>query len=56
MTQEPIARDGMVTVGWCMWANLALDHRAADGAIAARFLAKLQEKVNYIYGELQESR
>jgi pyruvate dehydrogenase E2 component (dihydrolipoamide acetyltransferase) len=28
---------------WSMWVNLAVDHRAADGATAAQFLQKLEE-------------
>jgi pyruvate dehydrogenase E2 component (dihydrolipoamide acetyltransferase) len=44
MTQEPIVRDGSVTIGWRMWANLAVDHRAADGASGAKFLAGLQHR------------
>lgn len=34
-----------VTPEWSMWANLAVDHRAADGATAAQFLQKLEESI-----------
>lgn len=43
ITQEPVVSEGSITIGWRMWANIALDHRAADGALGARFLAKLQD-------------
>jgi pyruvate dehydrogenase E2 component (dihydrolipoamide acetyltransferase) len=55
MTEEPIVRDGSVRVGWRMWANLAIDHRVADGAIGARFLTILQEEVNRLFRMIQVS-
>jgi pyruvate dehydrogenase E2 component (dihydrolipoamide acetyltransferase) len=55
MMQEPIVRDGSVRVEWRMWANLALDHRVTDGAIGARFLVKLQERMNQLSGMFQFS-
>ena len=55
MTLEPVVRDGVVRVGWRMWANLALDHRAADGATGARFLANLQEGMSQLSRMLQLS-
>src|SRR5207248_7227986 len=30
---------------WRMWANLAVDHRVADGATAGRFLKRLEESI-----------
>lgn len=30
---------------WKMWANVALDHRVADGAVAAQFLAELEREI-----------
>ena len=48
MTQEPVVRAGSVEIGWQMWANVALDHRAIDGAVGARFLAKLQNDLNQL--------
>jgi len=30
---------------WHMWANIAVDHRAADGATAAKFLQKLEQAI-----------
>jgi len=52
MTQEPVVLGDSIGIGWRMWANVALDHRAADGAAAARLLAKLQDKLNHISEEL----
>ena len=45
MTAEPVVRDGSIEIGWRMWANMALDHRAVDGAAGARFLAALQDRL-----------
>jgi len=36
-----ISARGIVPV-WKMWANIALDHRVADGAVGAQFLAELE--------------
>ncbi|MBI3668059.1 MAG: 2-oxo acid dehydrogenase subunit E2 [Acidobacteria bacterium] len=38
--QEPVVQQGEMTLGWRMWANLAVDHRVTDGAAAARFLGQ----------------
>jgi len=35
---------GIVPV-WRMWANIALDHRVADGAVGAEFLAELERLI-----------
>jgi pyruvate dehydrogenase E2 component (dihydrolipoamide acetyltransferase) len=40
--EEPVIVEGRVTAGWRMWANVALDHRVADGMVAAHFLSQLQ--------------
>jgi pyruvate dehydrogenase E2 component (dihydrolipoamide acetyltransferase) len=39
--QEPVVRDGAVVVGNTMRVTLSIDHRALDGATAAKFLADL---------------
>jgi pyruvate dehydrogenase E2 component (dihydrolipoamide acetyltransferase) len=39
--QEPVVRDGAITVGHTMRVTLSVDHRALDGATAAKFLADL---------------
>ncbi|WP_131763571.1 dihydrolipoamide acetyltransferase family protein, partial [Actinomadura fibrosa] len=40
---EPVVRDGQVVPGRRMAVTLSVDHRACDGATAARFLARLAE-------------
>jgi pyruvate dehydrogenase E2 component (dihydrolipoamide acetyltransferase) len=40
--QVPVVANGAVTAGWRMWANIAVDHRVADGVIAGKFLEYLQ--------------
>ena len=39
--QEPVVRDGVLAVGYTMRVTLSVDHRALDGATAAKFLADL---------------
>ncbi len=39
--QEPVVRDGALAVGHTMRVTLSIDHRALDGATAAKFLADL---------------
>jgi pyruvate dehydrogenase E2 component (dihydrolipoamide acetyltransferase) len=39
--QEPVVRDGQVVVGHTMAITLSVDHRALDGATAAKFMATL---------------
>jgi len=38
MAQQPIVKDGAVTVGWRMKVTLTCDHRVVDGALGADFL------------------
>ncbi|MFC4911966.1 dihydrolipoamide acetyltransferase family protein [Actinomadura gamaensis] len=40
---EPVVKDGQVVPGQRMSITLSVDHRAADGATAAQFLARLAE-------------
>lgn len=46
ISEEPVVTGAAVAVGWKMWANLAVDHRVADEAAAARFLAQLQSEIH----------
>jgi pyruvate dehydrogenase E2 component (dihydrolipoyllysine-residue acetyltransferase) len=39
--QEPVVRDGAIVVGQTMRVTLSVDHRALDGATAAKFLVDL---------------
>ena len=43
--QAAAVRGNRVRPEWHMWANLAVDHRVADGAKAAQFLRKLEEAI-----------
>jgi len=43
--QVAAVRGTQISPEWHMWANLAVDHRAADGATAAQFLRKLEESI-----------
>jgi pyruvate dehydrogenase E2 component (dihydrolipoamide acetyltransferase) len=42
---QPVVREGQVTVAQVMKATLSVDHRVADGAQAARFLAEVKRLV-----------
>ena len=41
--EQPVARDGEVTVAQIMKATLSTDHRVADGAEAAQFLTEIKK-------------
>jgi pyruvate dehydrogenase E2 component (dihydrolipoamide acetyltransferase) len=43
--QVAAVRGTQISPEWRMWANLAVDHRAADGATAAQFLRRLEEAI-----------
>lgn len=43
--QVAAVRERQIIPEWSMWVNLALDHRAADGSMAAQFLQKLEESI-----------
>ncbi|MBU2498692.1 MAG: 2-oxo acid dehydrogenase subunit E2 [Proteobacteria bacterium] len=42
---KPVVMEGEITVKPCLKLSLSVDHRAVDGAVAARFLARLKELV-----------
>lgn len=44
---RPIVQDGQVTVGKMMNATISTDHRVADGAGAARFLAEVKRLLEH---------
>jgi pyruvate dehydrogenase E2 component (dihydrolipoamide acetyltransferase) len=39
--QVPIVREGQVVIGEIMNVTLSVDHRIADGALAAKYLQEL---------------
>ena len=43
--EKPVVRDHQLAVGWEMAANLSLDHRVIDGAMAARYLSTLKSMI-----------
>jgi pyruvate dehydrogenase E2 component (dihydrolipoamide acetyltransferase) len=45
LKQEAIVVDGELGTGWRMRVTMTCDHRVIDGALGARFLAKLREYV-----------
>jgi pyruvate dehydrogenase E2 component (dihydrolipoamide acetyltransferase) len=46
LAERPVAVDGMLTVRHRLWANVAIDHRGADGEAGGRFLAALERRLN----------
>jgi pyruvate dehydrogenase E2 component (dihydrolipoamide acetyltransferase) len=50
--QQPVARDGAVTVATVMRCTLSVDHRAIDGALAARWLAAFTARVESPLGAI----
>jgi pyruvate dehydrogenase E2 component (dihydrolipoyllysine-residue acetyltransferase) len=46
LAERPVAVDGMLTVRHRIWANVAMDHRGADGEAGGRFLAALERRLN----------
>lgn len=54
--QHAVVVNGAVGIGWRMWANLAVDHRVTDGALAGRFLAQLQDWINRLPQEVSETK
>jgi pyruvate dehydrogenase E2 component (dihydrolipoamide acetyltransferase) len=45
VTPRVVAEDGMFAIKSMMTATLSADHRVADGAIAARFLREIKERL-----------
>ncbi len=50
--QVAAIRETKISPEWRMWANLAVDHRVADGAMAAQFLRKLEESIETLPGRI----
>jgi pyruvate dehydrogenase E2 component (dihydrolipoamide acetyltransferase) len=46
LAERPVAVDGMLAVRRRIWANVAIDHRGADGEAGGRFLAALERRLN----------
>ncbi len=43
--EKPVARDGEIVVREVLTLSLTADHQVIDGAVAARFLQRLQENL-----------
>jgi len=50
--QQPVAADGAVTVATVMRCTLSVDHRAIDGALAARWLAAFTTRLEHPLGTI----
>jgi pyruvate dehydrogenase E2 component (dihydrolipoamide acetyltransferase) len=50
--QQPVAADGAVTVATVMRCTLSIDHRALDGALAARWLAAFTTRLEQPLGTI----
>jgi pyruvate dehydrogenase E2 component (dihydrolipoamide acetyltransferase) len=50
--QQPIVADGAVTVATVMRCTLSIDHRALDGALAARWLAAFTTRLEHPLGTI----
>jgi pyruvate/2-oxoglutarate dehydrogenase complex dihydrolipoamide acyltransferase (E2) component len=46
LVEKPVAIDGMLAVRARLWANVAIDHRGADGEAGGRFLAALEQRLS----------
>jgi pyruvate dehydrogenase E2 component (dihydrolipoamide acetyltransferase) len=46
LAERPVAVDGMLAVRHRLWANVAIDHRGADGEAGGRFLAAFEQRLN----------
>jgi pyruvate dehydrogenase E2 component (dihydrolipoamide acetyltransferase) len=50
--QQPVARDGELAVATVLRCTLSVDHRAIDGALAARWLAAFTQRIEHPLGML----
>jgi pyruvate dehydrogenase E2 component (dihydrolipoyllysine-residue acetyltransferase) len=50
--QQPVVTDGAVTVATVMHCTLSIDHRALDGALAARWLAAFTTRLEHPLGTI----
>jgi pyruvate dehydrogenase E2 component (dihydrolipoamide acetyltransferase) len=54
LVERPVAVSGMLAVGHRIWANVAIDHRGADGEAGGRFLAALEQRLNELPSSMSE--
>jgi pyruvate dehydrogenase E2 component (dihydrolipoamide acetyltransferase) len=48
LIEKPVAIDGMLAVRARLWANVAIDHRGADGEAGGRFLTALEKHLSQL--------
>jgi pyruvate dehydrogenase E2 component (dihydrolipoamide acetyltransferase) len=41
-SEQPVVRNGQIVVGQVMKATISVDHRVADGAVAAEYMQELK--------------
>ena len=56
VAERVVAVDGLVAVRPRMWANVAIDHRAADGEAGGRLLAALERRIAALPGGTDDDR
>jgi pyruvate dehydrogenase E2 component (dihydrolipoyllysine-residue acetyltransferase) len=54
LVERPVAVSGMLAVRHRIWANVAIDHRGADGEAGGRFLAALEQRLNELPASMSE--
>ena len=47
MQQEPVVKDGALTIGWRMKVTMTCDHRVIDGALGAEFLLAVRKYIEF---------
>lgn len=47
MQQEPVVKDGVLSVGWRMKITMTCDHRVIDGALGAEFLLAVRKYIEF---------
>lgn len=52
VVDKPVAEGGWIAARPRMWANVAVDHRAADGEAGARMLAAFERQIASLPGAL----
>ena len=50
--QQPVVTDGAITIATVMRCTLSIDHRALDGALAARWLAAFTTRLEHPLGTI----
>jgi pyruvate dehydrogenase E2 component (dihydrolipoamide acetyltransferase) len=54
LAEQPVAIDGMLAIRHRIWANIAIDHRGADGEAGGRFLAALERRLTELPNRVEK--